>query len=551
MTGRLAAIALTVLVLLGSEPSASSPHFYDDDPLNVEVNTQDASGVQPWEIDLAWDLAQNLFVRPGNSGSDRRAVNVNSIDEVPDGAWFTNRAGTRPLTDRDVARGANTGLGPVPGRWVVVAAKSDGITPGFTVRDERGDIWFLKFDPPGWRGMATGTEVTVAKLFWALGYHTPEYYISQLRADDLAIDPQAEITPPRARPRAMKKQDIAWLLTTAERDPDGSYRVIASKALPGKPVGRFRFFGTRPDDPNDVYPHEHRRELRAYGTFAAWFNHVDAKSINTLDTLVAENGRTVVRHHLLDFGSTLGSAAVGPRDYWEGHEHLVEPRTIGKGIVGFGFYIRPWRTMPVYEDRHIGRIDRDDSSWDPETWKARVPNPAFVRSRPDDKFWAARKAAAITDDMIRAAVSSGEFGGERAEVALIKVLSQRRDAIVRRYLPAVNPIVDPALASSGTLRFANAAVAAGVAREPEAYRATWASFDNATGETRELGASTGPSTGIQAPAGVPSTQGAYLRVAIAAVNGPNAEWEKPVHAFFRRLDAGWKLVGFERLPHRP
>ena len=32
--------------------------------------------------------------------------------------------------------------------------------------------------------------------------------------------------------------------------------------------------------------HEHRRELRAYGTFAAWLNHVDSKSINTLDTLV-------------------------------------------------------------------------------------------------------------------------------------------------------------------------------------------------------------------------------------------------------------------------
>ena len=59
----------------------------------------------------------------------------------------------------------------------------------------------------------------------------------------------------------------------------------------GRPVGGFRFYGTRSDDPNDVVPHEHRRELRAYGTFAAWVNHVDSKSINTLDTVVDQDGR--------------------------------------------------------------------------------------------------------------------------------------------------------------------------------------------------------------------------------------------------------------------
>src|SRR6185295_12899210 len=100
-------------------------------------------------------------------------------------------------------------------------------------------------------------------------------------------------------------------LKRADQEPDGSYRVIASKALEGVPLGGFRFHDTRPDDPNDIVPHEHRRELRAYGVFAAWLNHVDAKAINSLDTLVSENGRHVVRHYLLDFGSALGSGGVG------------------------------------------------------------------------------------------------------------------------------------------------------------------------------------------------------------------------------------------------
>ena len=75
---------------------------------------------------------------------------------------------------------------------------------------------------------------------------------------------------------------------------------------------------TRPDDPNDLVPHEDRRELRAYGVFAAWLNHVDAKAINSLDMLVTENGRSFVRHYLVDFGSALGSGGVGPADYWAG-----------------------------------------------------------------------------------------------------------------------------------------------------------------------------------------------------------------------------------------
>jgi hypothetical protein len=44
--------------------------------------------------------------------------------------------------------------------------------------------------------------------------------------------------------------------------------------------------------------------------FAAWIDRVDAKAGNTLDTLVSSDGMKVVRHHPLDFGSTLGSAGI-------------------------------------------------------------------------------------------------------------------------------------------------------------------------------------------------------------------------------------------------
>ena len=64
--------------------------------------------------------------------------NINTVDEVPDGPYFVNRAGRMPLTPALVARAANTSDGPAPGKWTVVSAKSDGVTPGFTIRDTAG-----------------------------------------------------------------------------------------------------------------------------------------------------------------------------------------------------------------------------------------------------------------------------------------------------------------------------------------------------------------------------------------------------------------------------
>ena len=67
----------------------------------------------------------------------------------------------------------------------------------------------------------------------------------------------------------------------------------------------------------------------------------------------------------------------------------------------------------------------------PEQWRPRVPNPAYVRSRPDDTFWAARKLMAISDELIRAAVKAGQYTDPRAEQFLADALIERRDKIGR------------------------------------------------------------------------------------------------------------------------
>ncbi len=539
--------AVAVALVLSATPGADSPAFYADDPLARVVDSQDASGVRPWRIDLVYDTLENLFHRPGDTTPDVRAQNVNTVDEVPDSNWFTNRLGAAPLSVADVVKGPGSGAGPAPDGWTVLAAKSDGVMPGFTIRDAAGDVWFLKFDPPGYPAMATGTEAVVARLFWALGYNVPDTHLATLRPGQLAIDGAARITPLSGRRRAFARSDVDRLLRRAHRNDDGTYRVLASRALPGRAIGPFRFHGLRPDDPNDVVPHEHRRELRAYGTFAAWVNHVDSKSINTMDTVIEQGGRQVVRHHLLDFGSTIGSAGVYPREPFEGTEYLVEGRKTLAGILSVGFYVKDWRTVPLYRARSVGAFPIDTRRWDPELWKARYPNSAFLAARLDDKFWAARRLDAFSDEMLEAVVRVGAFGDPRSEQVLTAFLMGRRDAIVRRYLPAVNPVVDLHLSPSGTLTFRNAAVDADVASAPAEYSIHWSRFDNATGTASALGTTRTPTPSVEAPRALPVGDASYLQLEISATGGRPA-WKTPARAYFRRESAAWRMVGFERLP---
>ena len=263
----------------------------------------------------------------------------------------------------------------------------------------------------------------------------------------------------------MRLGDIEDVLKRSHRSADGSYRAVAARAVPGRPLGGFQYHGTRPDDPNDIVPHEHRRELRALKVFGAWTNLTDMKAGNTLDALVtAPDGRGTVRHYLQDVGSTFGTGANAPHDYDEGWEHLFEGDLAWKRLYTLGFFLQPWQTAPYEEHPAIGRFE--GKVFDPAGWKPRVPTAAFLRARNDDSFWAARRVMAFSDEMIRALVKTGQYSDPEAEALLAGVLIQRRDAIGRTYLTAINPVVNVALSDSGLLTFENAAVTAGVASAP-------------------------------------------------------------------------------------
>jgi hypothetical protein len=541
---------ILALVLIGGVVTAAGVStagrkFYDDDPIARVPESRSAANAAEFDIELFFEYTYNLFVNAARKPSNTRAGNINTVDEVPDSSWFTNRIGTSAMTTAMISRGPNEQAPPAPEKWTLLREKSAGTNPGFTARDANGTTWFLQFDAPEFPEGSTADVEICTKLFWALGYNQIDTWVTSFDPKRVEIDPKATIKRPNGSRTPFTRDDVDRILERAARNPDGTYRASAGRLLPGKVIGSFRYQGTRSDDPNDLVPHEDRRELRALRVFGAWTNLVDLKAGNTLDTLVDENGRVIVKHYLQDVGSSLGMA--NSLHEWDfGWEYAYDGPATKKRFLSYGFALSPWQTVPYTEYPSVNLFEGD--AFDPTTWKPQTPVRAYIEMRADDAFWAARKVMAFNDELIRAAVHEGHFTDPAAEAHVAAVLIKRRDKIGQAYLPAVNPIVDPRLDAAGVLTFENAAAAAGFAQPPQSYRAEWFRFDNATSAARPIGQTQGPTPSMRAPQGLPTERGAYVEIDLAADSAAHASWAQPVRTYFRRTADGWKLVGLERLP---
>jgi hypothetical protein len=540
---RVAALCVSAgaIAVFAAVASTQGQRFYPDDPISREPESQDASKAAPYDKPEMYELFYNLFVTSGYKPSGMRAKNINTIDEVPDSSWFTNRIGTRTITNDEIARGTNVGAPPDPSKWVLIREKSSGVHPGFTAKDAKGETWYIQFDPPPYPEGATAAVVIATKIFWALGYNQVESFLTTFDPKKASIDPEATVLRPSGKRTRFTEDDMNNVLEHTARNADGTYRIVAGRLITGKILGGFQYAGTRPDDPNDLVPHEHRRELRALRVFGAWTNLTDIKAKNTIDTLITQNGKTIVKHYLQDVGSTFGMC--NDRYEWDlSYEYFYDGPASRKRFATLGFGLSDWQTADYIEYPSVGKFE--GKVFDPRVWKPQTPTVSYMEMRDDDAFWAARRIAAFTDDLIRAAVHTGQFSDPAAEKYLADVLIQRRDTIKRIYLTQVNPIVDPRLDATG-LTFENAAVAGRVARGTVAYRATWMRFDNATGATTAIGETKSATTTVPAPTGLPTT--GFVAVDVAADSAEYPTWKQPVRAVFRREGGGWKLVGLERM----
>jgi hypothetical protein len=449
-----AVVALSLVAGIGV--AASPPDLQETPGVWHENDRQDIPQPQRRDPNLTRDALESSLFRPMGRlfnparvvrhvgslfGGDHvpPATNVNSLDEVPNSSWFTNRIGLFPITAEEVARGPLTGTGPDGSEpWLVVGAKTEGITPGFTIRDRRDDRYLIKFDPPGHLGMTIGAGVISGRIFHAAGHNVPEDVVVRFRRDQVAVAECVEIDLPDGKSRTMTEHDLDMILERVAAAPDGSWRALASKLLSGTPSGPFDWRGTRQDDPNDRVDHEDRRELRGLRVFAAWLCHFDTKQGNTLDMYVKDTGRRFLRHYLIDFASTLGAGAQGvfPTAC---NEYSIDFAAIFGRALSLGFFQDDWRRLQQPEGLdEVGYFESE--VFRPEAFKPLKPNAAFANLTDRDGYWAAKIISAFEDAHIEAIVAEGEYANPEASRWIARVLAERRDKIARYWFDRVPPL---------------------------------------------------------------------------------------------------------------
>src|ERR1700722_13392740 len=238
--------------------ACSAQQFRPDDPLTrtPEVAAVPKTDVQ--DINALYDFANNSFHHKSRRATD--SLGVNTLGEVPDSSWFTNRDISN-LSIEALKKGGRTHGGPQP-PYTVVAAKTEGVSTGFRIRDARGLLYFVKADPPSNPEMATASNVMGALFLYAAGYNVPENYILVGRREEFRLAKDAKIRRTYGKDHRLSETELRQIFDRIPREADGSVRLMASLSLPPKIAGPFRYAGVRSDDPNDLIPHQKRRDLR-------------------------------------------------------------------------------------------------------------------------------------------------------------------------------------------------------------------------------------------------------------------------------------------------
>ena len=540
--------SLPILVLLSMGCAHTVRRFPDADPLWVDRDEQPlATPPESNWSGLVWDGVDQTVFRPTTRALALDvagpAANVNAYDEVPDSSWFTNRP---HITPEQAARGSCTDAPlDVAGPWTVTAAKPNGANPGFIIRGPQGRGWLLKFDGLEQPERATAADVIGSRVYYAAGYFSPCNLIVEFNPAILQMAPDARGQDALGRDRPLEQADVEAVLAAGVPLPDGRLRASASLFLPGRPLGPWRYQGVRKDDPNDVIPHEDRRELRGARLLAAWLNHFDAREQNTLSVWISRGEVGFVRHYYLDFGDTLGSMWEEQGDDFSrrfGFSYYFDVGDVLLDYATLGLVRRPWEDLERSQVAPmLGFFGAEP--FDPARWKPGYPNPAFNRMQPEDGAWMARILARFSDAHLAAMVDEAHLSHPEQEAELLRILGARRDKLLQRYLLLRSPLADFHLEEGTRLCFSDLAADASVVDADTVryqYRAYTAPFKRPEWQGEQADTCLDLSR-----ADMPAGGDGYLVLDIIAVGSGGVLPPARLH-LYDHGDQGYHLVGVER-----
>ncbi|HEX4339594.1 MAG TPA: hypothetical protein VH062_26990 [Polyangiaceae bacterium] len=510
---------------------------------------------------LAWDGIDNSVFRPlarvfaiDPAGE---APNVNSMDEVPDSAWFENRVGAHEIPLESVLKGACTdkqllaGETVKDGEWTIDQGKSNGATPGFRVKLKEKGKYMLKTDAPV-PERPTAAAAIGAAAYFAAGFNTSCEQVIFVKPSSFTLTPGLTVTDNTERTRPFDEKALKKVFDDATHR--GEYvRLQASAWLPGYLLGPFRYEKKRDDDPNDIIAHEDRRELRGARLLAAWLNHFDAREQNSMDSWIGVGGDPkkpeldpgFVRHYYLDTSDCLGSEWA-----WDGisrrlgQSYLLDWGYIAGDFATLGLIKRPWEEVQHHPGMEVfGYFDVDH--FDPETWVNEYPNPAFSRMTERDGAWMARILSHFTPEMVQGLTAMGRFQDPARTTYLASVLEGRLKRILARYLTRLSPLTNPRLDGS-RLCVTDLARQSGVSTSLR-YGAALTPMDG--GSPRQLPVSLpfGAEVCVDLPhsdaaINVTAESGTYVIVRIRS----SAEGPLDVHLYDLGPNGGFRLAGLER-----
>lgn len=499
---------------------------------------------------VAGEVDRYLALDPG-----RPAQDVNALDEVPCSTWFCPRNHLMPMSPEAVAAGPPAAVPPRP-PLRIIKGKDEGASAGFQVKDADGRRYMLKMDPAGHLGLLTGAEMIGERIFHAAGYNVPGAFLLDLAPSDLALDPQATFRLFGVQKRPLTASRVREVLASAAHLPDGRIRAVLTPWIGGQILGGFDMIGRRADDPNDRIAHEHRRSLRASWVPFAWLGEVDPGSVNTLDTVVTDQGRRFVRHYFIDFGADLGSFSTRAKGPHEGSEHIVEVgRTLG-ALASLGFYRRPFQDdRNAWTDsleRHAALGWFAVEGFDPDEYRSRVKVPAHMRRTARDLYWGAKVVTSFSDAQLGAVVGSARLP-PRDAAYLVHALAVRRDIIGRRYLRAVTAVERPEVSAGPDgpgVCFEDLAIARGYAAPRELrYRVQVTDGLGGVLAEEELPARQDQTCVPLAAASGPGSGYRIVRV-VAALTGtagtPGLARPAWIHLRWRPAEGRFVVVGLER-----